>query len=177
VATRRGPGRRLLGALWPVLRGCLLALFALLIFVEEWGWRPLTALAARIARWPPIAGLEALIRRAPPRVALMLFLVPAVALVPVKLAALWLIQQGRATLGITVVVVAKVVGTAFVGRLFILVETQLMEFAWFARCIGWWRATRDRVMAALRKSVVWRSARVLRRVWRHALRRLAALIH
>jgi hypothetical protein len=162
---------------WGPVRAVLLALFALVIFIEEWGWRPLTALAARIARWPPIAALEALIRRAPPRVALALFLVPAVLLVPVKLGALWLIQEGRATLGITVIVVAKLLGTALVGRLFILVETQLMAFVWFARCVGWWRATRDRVMTALRQSVLWRSARVLRRVWREALRRLAALVH
>jgi hypothetical protein len=155
----------------------LLALFALVIFVEEWGWRPLTALAARIARWPPIAALEALIRRAPPRLALALFLVPAVLLVPVKIGALWLIQEGRATLGIAVIVVAKLLGTALVGRLFILVEAQLMAFPWFARCVFWWRATRDRVMFALRQSILWRSGRVLRRIWREAWRRLAALIH
>jgi hypothetical protein len=155
----------------------LLALFALVIFIEEWGWRPLTAIAARIARWPPIAALEALVRRAPPRVALALFLVPAVLLVPVKLGALWLIQSGRATLGITLIVVAKLVGTALVGRLFILVETQLMAFAWFARCVGWWRATRDMVMSSLRRSLLWRGGRLLRRVWRQALRRLAEFIH
>jgi hypothetical protein len=102
--------------------------------------------------------------------------VPAILLVPVKLGALWLIQQGRAMLGVSIIVVAKVLGTALVGRLFILVESQLMQFAWFARCVGWWRATRDRVLLALRQSLVWRGARLLRRVWRETLRRLAAHI-
>jgi hypothetical protein len=100
-----------------------------------------------------------------------------VLLVPVKIGALWLIHEGRATLGITVIVVAKLVGTALVGRLFILVETQLMAFPWFARCVGWWRVTRDMVMAALRSSLLWRSGRLLRRVWRQALRRLAEFMH
>ena len=147
----------------------------LVVFVEEWGWRPLAALAAAIARWPPLAVLERCIRAAPRRVALALFLVPAILLFPVKLAALWLIQAGRPTLGITIIVAAKVAGTAFVGRLFVLVEAQLMTFPGFVQSVEWWRATRDRVMAALRQSVLWRSARAVRRVARRWLKRLRAL--
>jgi hypothetical protein len=60
-----------------------------------------------MARWPPLARLEALIRSAPPRLALALFLVPAVLLFPVKLGALWLMQQGQTMLGITIIVAAK----------------------------------------------------------------------
>lgn len=107
--------------------------------------------------------------------ALALFVIPAVALVPVKLAALWLIEDGQAPLGIAVIVVAKVVGTAFVGRLFVLVETQLMTFAWFVRCVAFWRSTRDRVMAALRQSLLWRSGRAIADVVRRGLKRLLAL--
>ena len=132
-------------------------------------------MAAAIARWPPLAVLERHIRGARPRVALALFLVPAVLLVPVKLGALWLIQDGRATLGIALIIAAKVIGTAFVGRLFILVETQLMTFPWFVSCMLWWRATRDRVMAAVRRSLVWRSGRAFRRVARRLFERLRAL--
>ena len=94
---------------------------------------------------------------------------------PVKLVALWLIHDGRTTLGIAVIVAAKVAGTAFVGRLFILVERQLMTFRWFARCVAWWRETRDHVMARLHRSVVWRSGRAVRRYARNWLQRLRAL--
>ncbi|HSC63898.1 MAG TPA: hypothetical protein VLD35_09705 [Caldimonas sp.] len=69
---------------------------------------------------------------------------------------------------------AKVLGTAFVGRLFVLVEAQLMSFPWFVRCIDVWRSTRDRVMAALRQSPVWRSGRAIRDVARRWLKRLLA---
>jgi len=89
--------------------------------------------------------------------------------------ALWLIQDGRATLGIFVIVAAKVVGTACVGRLFVLVETQLMTFPWFVRCMTLWQSTRDRVIAAWRQSVLWRSGRAIRRVVRRGLNRLLAL--
>lgn len=122
----------------------------------------------RRAAWPASSS-------APRRVALALFLVPAIALVPVKLLALWLIKDGRATLGIAVIVVAKVVGTAFVGRLFVLVETQLMTFAWFVRCAALWRSTRDRVMAALRQSLLWRSGRALAGACGRAPKRLLSL--
>ena len=158
--------------MWRPLRIVLLGLLVIVIFVEEWGWRPLTALAAKIAAWPPLAALERMIRAASPPVALALFLVPALLLFPVKLVALWLIHEGQATLGIAVIVAAKLAGTAFVGRLFILVEPQLMTFRWFARCIAWWCGTRDHVMAALRRSVVWRSARAVRRFARNWLQRL-----
>ena len=43
-------------------------------------------------------------------------------------------------LGVAIIVAAKVLGTALVGRLFVLVEPQLMTFAWFVRCAAWWRA-------------------------------------
>ena len=135
--------------LWRAVRGVLLALAAAVLFIEEWGWRPLTAWAARLASWPPLARLEARIRTLPPRWALAAFLVPAVALFPVKLLALWAIHAGQAALGIAVIVAAKLLGTALVGRLFILTEPQLMQFAWFAAALGWWRRTKERVKAAV----------------------------
>jgi hypothetical protein len=168
---RKNAGVKFLHSLWRVLRAVLLGLAALVIFIEEWGWRPLTAWTARLGRWPPLARLEARIRAAPARLALALFLVPAVALIPVKLAALWLIEEGRVTLGIAVIVAAKLIGTALVGRLFLLVEVQLMQFAWFARGFGWWRTTKERVLAAMRASALWRRGRAMRRVWRKWRRR------
>ena len=145
--------------LWRVLRGVLLTLAAIVLFIEEWGWRPLTSLAARIARWPPFARFEARIANVPPRYALVLFLVPAVLLFPVKLLALWLIHEGRAVLGIGVIVAAKLLGTALVGRLFVLTERQLMQFAWFARAMNWWIATKQRLKALVVESAGWRAVR------------------
>ena len=159
-------------ALWRPVRAVLLALAAVVIFIEEWGWRPLTALAARLARWPPLARLEAKLQTLPPRWALALFLVPAVLLFPIKLLALWFIHQGRAVLGVAVIVAAKLLGTALVGRLFILTEAQLTHYAWFARALAWWRGTKERVKAAVRGSAAWRAARAASRRGRLWLRRL-----
>ncbi|HEY2928237.1 hypothetical protein [Piscinibacter sp.] len=158
----------LLALAWRALRGVLIGLAALVLAIEEWGWRPLTAWAARLAKWAPLARLEARIRAAPPSVALALFLVPAVLLFPVKLLALWFIHMGRTMLGVVVIVAAKLLGTALVGRLFIITEAQLVQFAWFARALAWWRATKLRVRAALRRSGGWQAVQRARRrasVW------------
>jgi hypothetical protein len=158
--------KTLLRWLWRAARGVLLALAAVVLFIEEWGWRPLTAWAARLARWPPLARLEERICALPPRWALAAFLVPAAALFPVKLLALWVIHAGQTVLGIAVIVVAKLLGTALVGRLFILTEPQLMRFAWFAAALGWWRRTKERVKAAVQALPVWRQLRATLRRWR-----------
>jgi hypothetical protein len=154
---------KLVKPIWRALRAVLLALAAVVIAIEEWGWRPLTAWAARLAKWPPLAQLEERIRAAPPRVALALFLVPALLLFPIKLLALWLIHLGRTSLGVIVILLAKLVGTALVGRLFIITEPQLTRFAWFARSLAWWRATKLRVRAAVDASTAWQAVRRLRR--------------
>ena len=162
---------RLFNLLWRALRGVLLALAALVLAIEEWGWRPLTAWAARLAQWPPLARLEARIRAAPPGVALALFLLPAVLLFPVKLLALWFIHLGHTVLGVSVIVAAKLLGTALVGRLFIIAEPQLIQFRWFARALQWWRDTKRRVRAALLRSSGWRAAQRWRRLGALCLRR------
>ena len=163
---------KLFKLLWRFVRGVMLVLAAGVLFIEEWGWRPLTAWAGQLAKWPPIARLEARIVQVQSRWALVLFLVPAVLLFPVKLLALWLIHEGRAVLGVAVIVAAKVLGTALVGRLFVLTEPQLMRIAWFARAMGWWRATKARVKAAISESALWRGVRATLRRWRVAVRRI-----
>lgn len=158
----------MLRGLWRALRAVVLSLLAVAIFIEEWGWRPLTAWAAKVARWPPLAAFEAWLRRAPSWVALLMFGVPGVALFPIKLMALGLMHRGHPWLGLGIILAAKLLGTAIVGRLFIVVESQLMQFPWLARAIVWWRQTRARVSAWVRASAAWRTARQ----WKQGLRRL-----
>lgn len=148
--------RRALGRLlaWP---------FALIIVFEEWGWEPLQRALARLTQQLHLARLEAWVRGLPPYAALALFLLPSLALLPVKLAALTLIARGHALLGAAVIVAAKLAGTAIVARLFTLTQPALMQLAWFAtlyvRWTGWKQVWLDRVRA----SWPWRWARVVKR--------------
>lgn len=79
-----------------------------------------------------------------PRWALALLLLPALVLLPIKIAALCLVALGRVAAGLAILLVAKVVSTAAVARLFVLTQPQLMRLPWFARARRRWSAWRAR---------------------------------
>jgi hypothetical protein len=150
-------------ALTTVFKRAFGALVALVVLFEEWGWEPLQRLMARIARLPGLRQLEAWIARLPPWAALLALLLPSVLLVPVKLAALWLIGEGKGSLGVTVIVAAKVVGTAIVARLFTLTRPALKRLIWFEAIYGRWVAWKESVIVRVRASWAWRAGRVFKR--------------
>lgn len=157
--------------LWRWLKRAASLPLALLILFEEWGWEPLQRAAAALARHLRLARLEAWIARLPPWGALAVFVLPSLALLPVKLAALALIAQGHAMLGVGVIVVAKLAGTAVLARLFTLTRSSLMQLAWFASLYTRWTTWKEALLAQVRASWAWRAGRVLKRNWRRALRR------
>jgi len=158
--------------LWRALRALLLALAALWFFLEEFGWHPLAAWLGRFARWEPWRRMEARIAALPPKPALVLFLVPALALLPVKLLAVQLIGAGQPLLGLGVILAAKLVGTAIGGRLFVLLRPKLMTLRWFARAMARWRHLRRRVRHALLASAAWQGMRQMAQRWRSRWRSL-----
>jgi len=139
---------------------------ALLLLFEEWGWEHLAALLAWIGRLPGLRWVEGRIRGLPPYRALMLFAVPVLALLPLKLLALYWLGQGHVLLGLAVIVAAKVGGTALTARLFMLTQPTLMKLAWFARLFTRWMAWKTRMLDALRQSPAWQAAAR----WAHTLR-------
>ncbi|MBB3194942.1 hypothetical protein [Roseateles terrae] len=147
---------------------------ALIILFEEWGWEPLQRFMARIGQWPVIRQLEAVVRRLSPYVALAVLLVPSLFLIPIKLLALWLISRGHAALGVGVILAAKVAGTAVVAHLFALTQPALMRLDWFRRLYARWVTWKTELLAWVRASGVWRTARALKLRIRRMLRRGAA---
>lgn len=114
-------------------RALLTVPVALWIFIEEWLWDRLLALSSALAKLPPIHWLETRIARLPAYLALIAFLIPVAILLPFKLVAFWLIAHGKGVLGTIVFIVAKIVGTAFLARIFTLTKPALMTIGWFAR--------------------------------------------
>lgn len=153
-----------------VLQVPLRLLLALLILFEEWGWDPLQRAMARIARLPLLRRLDAAIARLPPLAALVVFVVPGLLLLPVKIAALWLIGHGQHLLGLGVIVAAKVVGTAVVARLYALTQPALMRLPWFAALHGRWTTWKQGLLAWVRGSAPWQYLHALRLRLRAALR-------
>jgi hypothetical protein len=130
---------------------------ALLILFEEWGWEPLGRLLARLGRLPFVAFLERRIGLLSPWASLMVFAVPMLMLLPVKIGALWLIAHGHGMVGLALIVLAKLAGTALMARLFTLTRPALMRMEWFARYFLRWTAWKEAIMAQVRASAAWRA--------------------
>ena len=149
---------------------------ALLLLFEEWGWEHLAALLAWIGRLPGLRWVERRIRTLTPYQSLALFAIPVLALLPLKLLALYWLGQGHVLLGLGVILAAKVGGTALTARLFMLTQPTLMKLAWFARLFARWMAWKTRVLDTLRHSPAWQAARQwvqrVRTQWRVALQRM-----
>jgi hypothetical protein len=127
-----------------LLRYVAIALVVPLLLFEEWGWEPLAALVARLARLPLWAALEDRLRRLPPWGALLAFFVPVVALLPVKVLALFLFGRGHAA----------------------------EQEPWFARWYPRWKAWKDHVLGIVRQSRPWRLVRAVNRRIGRGWRRL-----
>ena len=140
------------------LRAILLAPVALLLLFEEWGWSPLARCFATLATLAWWGKLERLITRLPPWVALLAFGAPVLALIPVKLLALYWLGQGHIALGLTLVIAAKLTGTALAARLFQLTQPALMQITWFARVYTPWKSWKDRILTQVRNLLIWRMA-------------------
>jgi hypothetical protein len=144
-----------------MIRRALKAVFtwavALVILFEEWGWEPLGRLLARLGRLPFFAKIEERIRALPPYASLAAFALPFLALLPVKVLALWVIARGHPVFGLAVILAAKVAGTALMARLFALTRPALMRIEWFAIYYGRWTAWKDAVLARVRASPAWQA--------------------
>ncbi|MBW8848711.1 MAG: hypothetical protein JF607_27595 [Burkholderiales bacterium] len=148
--------------LFAPLRWLFRVVFALLILFEEWGWEPLRRVFALFARLPVIRQFEALLKRLPPRWAFVVLVLPSLLILPIKLAAVWLVTRGHVLLGVGIVVAAKLFGTALLAWLFQLIQPALMQLPWFARVYARWTAWKAELLAWVRASGVWRTARAIK---------------
>lgn len=140
-----------------ILTAPLYAVAAIIVLIEDWLWDDLQRIAAFIGHLPVFRQVEALIVRAPRGVALLLFLIPSLVLIPVKLLALYFISGGHALLGLATIIAAKIAGTALVARLFTITKPKLLTFAWFRWLYERIVAFKSRVYTAIRSSVVYQS--------------------
>lgn len=145
----------------------LLALAGVALVAEEALWR-LSGLLALLGKLPVFRSMEAWLRGVPPLGALALFGVPAVALAPVKLLALYWLAGGHPALGIGAILTAKVTGTALVARLFQLTRPQLLTIGWFAWAFERFMKLRAAAYGLWAESAVgrwWRRERAKHKGW------------
>lgn len=120
---------RLIRAFWFTL--------AILFLIESWIWdhvkewlRQLERALGleRIERW-----LEGVVARLSPPMALALFAVPMLGVLPFKVAALALLARGHVVLGLTFIFLAKSLTLGVEAFLFDICRDKLLQMAWFAR--------------------------------------------
>jgi hypothetical protein len=109
----------------------MLVLAALFLLWEEWLWVHLETVMSRLAKAPALRKLETRIARLPPAAAMATFLTPSILLFPVNLAGIWLTAQGRPAAGTSLLIAAKLVGTAVVAHLFRICRPALLSLGWF----------------------------------------------
>lgn len=126
----------------------VIGLLALVLVFEEWLWDALKAQLHRLSRLPAVHRLEVWLGALPPWASLLVLAVPALALLPFKLGALWALAHGHALLGVLTLVAAKLTGTALAAYLFDLVRDNARKLAWF-------NAVYNAVMALLGRAKAW----------------------
>jgi hypothetical protein len=119
------------------LRRIAFFILAVLFLVEAWIWDCFSALGHRLARLLHLSrlidALRSYIGRLSPYATLPLFILPAAAIFPFKVLALWLIAHGHVVYGGVVFLVAKTVGVGVTAILFDLCRERLLTIGWFAR--------------------------------------------
>jgi hypothetical protein len=170
--------RELLRTAWKIVRGPLIAALnivaALIVLFEEWGWRPLSDLLARLAKYAPVAAIERWIATLPPYAALVTIALPTTLLLPLKFVAVWLLANEHFASATLLFFGAKVASTALIARVFILTKPALMRIGWFASLYNWFVPWKDALFAQIRASWVWRYGRMLKTRMRLNVARMLA---
>jgi hypothetical protein len=151
--------RLVLRRLWHWLVRAAVALAALLLLLEDWLWDWTLRLTERFAQHPLVRLAEARLAALPPMEALCAFALPLLALLPFKLAALYMIARGHLLTGALLLVAAKLPASALASHIYLATRPQLMSLGWFARLhdafLGW----KARLFAALETMPAWTRTR------------------
>jgi hypothetical protein len=116
-----------------VLTPPMVVIAAMIMLFEEWLWDHLTAFMAWVGRAPVLRVVEKRIATLRPYPAMGVFLLPGLMLLPVNLFAIYLTANGHAVVGTSILIAAKLLGTAILARLFTLCRPSLLTVNWFRR--------------------------------------------
>jgi hypothetical protein len=111
------------------MKKLLLSLLAIFLIIEEWLWDLLTAFGHSLAHWLKLERFEQWLSRTSPNMALVAIGIPILIVTPINLAAFGLLAHGLILQGVLMEVLAKLLGTLLIARVFALTKPQLMTFA------------------------------------------------
>jgi len=127
----------------------LLSLLAILLLIEEWLWDLLTALGRSLSHWLHLEQAEEWLRQTKPTIALIAFTIPLMIVAPLNLIAFALIANGLILQGILTEILAKLLGTLLVARVFALTKPQLLTFSFinsiYTTITSWLKWAHDKI--------------------------------
>ncbi|MGX0527509.1 hypothetical protein ACUXIW_003116 [Ralstonia pickettii] len=144
----------------------LIVAAALFLLLEEWIWKAMQRATARLATHPWVQAAERKLAELEPIEALCAFALPMLALLPFKLAAVYVLARGHLFAGTLVLVAAKIVSTGLGVRIYSAVRPQLHTIAWYTRWESAFLAWKQRMLAALQATPTWQALQVRIAVWR-----------
>src|SRR5436190_777848 len=113
----------------------LFVLLARVFLFEAWLWDHLAPIVGWIVARIPLhalkARLAASIERLPPPATLVVFVVPLLLLLPLKILGLWMLARGYWLGAVGVLALAKMVSLGVTAFVFDLTRPKLLELAWF----------------------------------------------
>ena len=114
------------------MKNILLSLLAIILIIEEWLWDVLTAIGHSLVQWLNLEHFERRLSQSSPNIALFAFMIPVLIVTPINLAAFVLLAHGLILQAIMLEVLAKLLGTLLIARVFALTKPQLLTFAFLA---------------------------------------------
>ena len=113
---------------------------------------------ASIADLPPphprglLPRLRRFVERLGPYQSLLLLLIPASVVEPLKLIAVAVAGEGHWVTGTVMVIAAYAASLLIVERIFSMVKPKLLTLLWFARLWNWFVAVRSKTMGLIRRA-------------------------
>nr|WP_087145942.1 hypothetical protein [Crenothrix polyspora] len=111
------------------MKKILITLLAIFLIFEEWLWDLLTAFGHSLVRWLNLSNIEQWLSQASPNMALVAFSIPLLIVTPINIAVLEMLANGLILQAILLEIVAKLLTTVLIARVFALTKPQLLTFA------------------------------------------------
>ena len=132
------------------MKKILLSLLAIILIIEEWLWDILTTLGHSLIRWLRLERFELWLGQASPIMALVAFSIPILIVAPINLVAFELLIHGLVLQGIGLELLAKLLGTVLIARVFALTKPQLLTFSFlrfiYTTITGWLQWAHQKVI-------------------------------
>ena len=110
------------------MKKTLFSFLAVTLIIEEWLWDSLTAFGRSLVRWLKLQPFERWLSHTTPNQALVAFSIPILIATLINFVVIGLLTHGFILQGFLLELLAKLLGTILIARVFALTKPQLLTF-------------------------------------------------